>query len=59
MLPVVAGMNYNPPIRQQTLQIDDFARCVFDNRESLVSGEMGLRDVKIIAATYALGNVLS
>ena len=52
MLPVVAGMNYNPPIRQQTLQIDDFARCIFDNRESPVSGEMGLRDMKIIAAIY-------
>ena len=46
------GLNYNPPIRQQTLQIDDFARCVLDGRESRVSGEMGLRDMKIIAAIY-------
>ena len=47
-----SAMNYNPPVRQQTLQIDDFARCVFDNRKSPVSGEIGLRDMKIIAAIH-------
>jgi glucose-fructose oxidoreductase len=42
----------HPPIRQQTLQMDDFARCILEDRPSLVSGEMGLRDMKIIAAIY-------
>jgi glucose-fructose oxidoreductase len=38
---------------QQALQIDDFVRCVREGRESPVSGEMGLRDMKIIEAIYA------
>jgi glucose-fructose oxidoreductase len=42
----------HPPIRQQTLQMDDFARCILEDRPSSVPGEMGLRDVKIIAAIY-------
>ncbi len=37
---------------QQALQLDDFARCVREGRESRVSGEMGLRDMKIIEAIY-------
>jgi glucose-fructose oxidoreductase len=37
---------------QQALQLDDFAKCVREGRESLVSGEMGLRDMKIIEAIY-------
>ena len=45
-------LNQSPSLRQQTLQMDDFARCIIDNRESCVSGEMGLRDMKIIAAIY-------
>jgi predicted dehydrogenase len=36
----------------QALQMDDFARCIQENRESRVSGEMGLRDMKIIEAIY-------
>ena len=42
----------HPPVRQQTLQMDDFARCILEDRASRVSGEMGLRDMKIIAAIY-------
>ena len=38
---------------QQAVQLDDFARCVREGRESRVSGEMGLRDVKILEAIYA------
>ena len=38
---------------QQALQLDDFAQCVREGRESRVSGEMGLRDMKIIEAIYA------
>ena len=41
------------PVNQQALQMDDFARCVREGRESRVAGEMGLRDMKIIEAIYA------
>jgi glucose-fructose oxidoreductase len=44
-------LNYSPPI-QQALQMDDFALCIIRGRESRVCGEMGLRDMKIIAAIY-------
>jgi predicted dehydrogenase len=37
---------------QQALQMDDFADCIINNRESRVPGEMGLRDMKIITAVY-------
>jgi glucose-fructose oxidoreductase len=42
-----------PPASQQALQIDDFARCVRDGRESRVPGEMGRRDMVIVEAIYA------
>ena len=42
----------HPPIRQQTTQMDDFARCILEDRPSRVPGEMGLRDMKIIAAIF-------
>ncbi|MBI5689592.1 MAG: Gfo/Idh/MocA family oxidoreductase [Verrucomicrobia bacterium] len=41
-----------PPPSQQAVQIDDFARCVKEGRESPVSGEMGRRDMVIIEAIY-------
>jgi predicted dehydrogenase len=41
-----------PPVRQQALQMDDFARCIVEDRPSRVPGEMGLRDMKIIAAIH-------
>jgi glucose-fructose oxidoreductase len=37
---------------QQAWHMDDFADCVVNNRESIVPGEMGLRDIKIITAVY-------
>lgn len=40
------------PPSQQAVQIDDFAQCVRENRESPVSGEMGRRDMVIIEAIY-------
>lgn len=43
----------NPPGNQQARQLDDFALCVREGRESRVPGEMGLRDMKIIEAIYA------
>jgi glucose-fructose oxidoreductase len=40
------------PPSQQAVQIDDFAQCVREGRESPVSGEMGRRDMVIIEAIY-------
>ena len=40
------------PPSQQAVQIDDFALCVKEGRESSVSGEMGRRDMVIIEAIY-------
>jgi glucose-fructose oxidoreductase len=37
---------------QQALQMDDFALCVREGRESPVPGEMGRRDMAIIEAIY-------
>lgn len=37
---------------QQKLQIDDFARCVMEKRESIVSGIDGLKDMLIIDAIH-------
>jgi len=34
------------------LQMDDFARCIAEDKPSKVSGEEGLRDVKIMMAIY-------
>lgn len=39
-------------INQQAAQMDDFAKCIRENRESRVPGEMGLRDVEIMIAIY-------
>ncbi len=41
-----------PRVNQQAKQMDDFVTCIREGRESRVSGEMGLRDMKIIAAIY-------
>ena len=41
-----------PQVCEQSLQMDDFANCVMNNRRSKVSGEMGLRDMKILQAIY-------
>jgi predicted dehydrogenase len=41
-----------PQVTEQALQMDDFATCVADNRESSVNGEEGLKDMKIIEAIY-------
>ncbi|THU41146.1 Gfo/Idh/MocA family oxidoreductase [Niastella caeni] len=44
-------INYKPP-NQQALQMDDFANCILTNRQSVVSGELGRRDLVIIEAIY-------
>jgi len=38
---------------QQVAQLDDFALCACEGRESRASGEMRLRDMRIIEAIYA------
>ena len=45
-------MTFPAPPSQQALQIDDFARCVRDDRVTIVPGEMGRRDMRIIEAIY-------
>lgn len=42
-----------PNIDQQAAQMDDFARCVIEGRESPVSGEMGRGDIAVLEAIYA------
>ena len=39
-------------IDQFAAEMDDFAQCILNNRPSRVSGEEGLRDVKIMMAIY-------
>lgn len=44
-------MNFRQ-VSQQTIQMDDFADCVRNNKKSRVSGEEGLKDIKIIEGIY-------
>ncbi|RYF91794.1 MAG: Gfo/Idh/MocA family oxidoreductase [Chitinophagaceae bacterium] len=39
-------------VNQQALQMDDFARCIKENKPTRVPAEMGLRDNVIIKAVY-------
>lgn len=39
-------------VNQQALQMDDFALCIKENRDSIVPGEMGWRDVYIMEMIY-------
>jgi predicted dehydrogenase len=39
-------------IDQFAAEIDDFARCIIEDRVSKVSGEEGLRDLRVIEAIY-------
>ena len=41
-----------PDIDQFAAEMDDFAQCILENRPTKVSGEEGLRDVKIMMAIY-------
>jgi len=45
-------LNFGPYINQQSKQMDDFAQCVREGRESRVPGEMGRRDLVIIEAIF-------
>ncbi len=37
---------------QFAAEMDDFARCILEDRQSKVAGEEGLRDVRIMMAIY-------
>ncbi|MGZ3819587.1 MAG: Gfo/Idh/MocA family oxidoreductase, partial [Mucilaginibacter sp.] len=41
-----------PQIVQQAAQMDDFANCVHQNKQSRVPGEEGLKDMKVVDAIY-------
>jgi predicted dehydrogenase len=41
-----------PDIDQFAAEMDDFARCIQEGTPSIVSGEEGLRDVRILMAIY-------
>ena len=41
-----------PSVNQFVAEMDDFAQCIINNKPSKVSGEEGLRDVKIMQAIY-------
>jgi predicted dehydrogenase len=41
-----------PSIDQFAAEMDDFAQCILEKKASKVSGEEGLRDVKIMMAIY-------
>jgi glucose-fructose oxidoreductase len=47
------ALHFDPPVNQQARQMDDFAQCIREGRESRVAGEMGRRDLTIIEAIYA------
>jgi predicted dehydrogenase len=41
-----------PQVIHQAAQMDDFAECVWKNKQSRVPGEEGLKDMKIVDAIY-------
>ncbi|HUR12313.1 MAG TPA: Gfo/Idh/MocA family oxidoreductase [Flavitalea sp.] len=41
-----------PQINQQAAQMDDFAQCIKNGKQTRVPGEEGLRDIKVIEAIY-------
>ena len=45
-------MSFDPNVNQQALQMDDFAKCILENKPSRISGEEGLKDMKVIEAVY-------
>jgi predicted dehydrogenase len=41
-----------PIVHHQTVQMDEMALCITQNKETTASGEEGLRDMKVIEAIY-------
>jgi predicted dehydrogenase len=46
------GAIESPPVDQFAAEMDDFAQCILENKPSIVSGEEGLRDIRITTAIY-------
>jgi predicted dehydrogenase len=47
-----AGVMDLPKVNQQAKQMDAFALCIKNNQPTIVPGDMGKRDVRILAAIY-------
>ncbi|MFB9842907.1 Gfo/Idh/MocA family protein [Mucilaginibacter ginsenosidivorans] len=47
-----AGPMHIPQVIHQAMQMDDFAECVRQNKQSRVPGEEGLKDMKVVDAIY-------
>jgi glucose-fructose oxidoreductase len=45
-------LDFGPPVNQQAREMDDFATCIREGKESRVGGAMGRRDLAIIEAIY-------
>ncbi len=45
-------MNFDNNFFEQVAQMDDFAICVKENKRSKVSGEEGLKDMRVVDAIY-------
>lgn len=45
-------LHFDPPVNQQAAQMDDFADCILTGRETPVPGELGRRDIRVLAAIY-------
>ncbi len=41
-----------PQVNQQALHMDDFAKCILQNKTTKVPGEEGLKDMKVVEAIY-------
>jgi predicted dehydrogenase len=41
-----------PLVNQFAAEMDDFSQCILGNKPTIVPGEEGLRDVKIMMAIY-------
>lgn len=45
-------MTFDPNLNQQALQMDGFAQSILKNRPTIVPGEEGLKDMRVIEAIY-------
>lgn len=45
-------MTFDPNVNQQALQMDAFAQCILEKRPTIVPGEEGLKDMRVIEAIY-------
>jgi predicted dehydrogenase len=45
-------MGFDPNTHQQALQMDDFAQCIRQNKPTMIPGEEGLKDIKVVEAIY-------